>query len=367
MDTRRVREDIQATIAELISSGREIGLQVVVLHHGDVVADVAAGVADASSGRPVSADTLFWAGSAAKGVASSVAHVLVEQGVLDYDVRVASVWPEFGAYGKDAITLRHILNHTAGIPGLPPDLTVADLEDWDRMCDILAAAEPWWQPGSAFGYHAHTFGFLLGETLRRVTGLPIAALLRERVAGPLGIADDVFFGVPARDLPRVAPQVPSGRPQPAPDADSPQGRASPPGIHHDAAYANRPDILAAAIPSEGTMSAHALARIYAGLLGHLDGVRLVAPERLVAMASVTYTGPDLVMGMPTSSAFGYSPYRPTGSRPGSTFGMVGMTGSGGFADIESGVVVAVMRNRFVPGDFSALTRIDEIIAANLAW
>jgi CubicO group peptidase (beta-lactamase class C family) len=311
---------------------------------------------------------LFWSGSTAKGVASSVAHVLLERGDLRDDMRVVDVWPEFGAHGKDTVTVRHVLHHTAGVPGLPPDTSAADLCDWDHMCRVIADAEPWWEPGTRFGYHAKTFGFLLGEILRRVTGETIAVLLRELVTGPLGVVDDVHFGVPERLLPRVARQVAADGPAPPrPEPGSPLDRAMPPGVFPDAEYANCPDVLVCDIPSEGTMSARGVARVYAALLGHVEGVTLVSPARLKAMAGITFSGMDEVMGFPASWAFGYSPSRPNGrGRPGSTFGMIGMNGSAAYADIDSGVAVAVMRNRFSPGDFTTLARIDELVADELS-
>jgi CubicO group peptidase (beta-lactamase class C family) len=354
----------EAVVDELVSSGAETGLQVAVVRNGRLVADVAGGTADPGTGRPVTPDTLFWAVSTAKGVAATVAHVLAERGVLDYGLRLAEVWPEFAAHGKEHVTLRHVLCHTAGVPGLPPGTTVADLCDWDHMCAVLAGARPWWEPGTRFGYHAKTFGFLVGETLRRVTGRTISALLREHVTGPLGIADDIHFGVPAGSLSRVARQV---APEPArtesPAPGSPLERAIPPGIAPSAEYANRIDVLTADIPSEGTMTARGAARMYSALLGHIDGVGLVSPQRLARMAAVTYRGHDEVMGVQTQWAFGYSPYWPGGpSVEGSTFGMVGANGSAAYADIGTGVAVAVMRNRFTPGDFTAAEKIGQLAA-----
>lgn len=354
---------------ELVAAGAEVGLQVAVIKDGQVVVDAVSGVADPRTGVPVTRDTLFWAASTAKGVASSVAHVLVEGGELDYDLRAAEVWPEFAAHGKDKVTLRHVLLHTAGVPGLPPDTTVEDLCDWDHTCAVLADAEPWWEPGTRFGYHAKTFGFLLGEILRRATGRTISALLRELVSGPLGVRDEVHFGVPSPLLRRVARQVPADGAAPShPEPGSPLDRAMPRAILPDAAYANRSDALTADIPSDGTMTARGVARMYAALLGHVDGVTLVSPRRLEAMAAVAFRGMDQVMGFPTTWAFGYSPARPGGgaSRPGSTFGMVGMNGSAAYADIDSGVAVAVMRNRFATGDLTTVARIDSIVAETLS-
>jgi CubicO group peptidase (beta-lactamase class C family) len=365
MDENKVRARIEAAVRQAVGSGAETGLQVAVIKDGHVVAETAAGEADPATRTPASSGTLFYAASTAKGVASSVAHALVDRGGLSYDLRAADVWPEFAAHGKGSVTLRHVLLHTAGVPGLPADLTVACMCDWERMCALLAAEKPWWEPGTRRGYHAKTFGFLLGEILRRATGRTISELLRELITGPLGIEDEVHFGVPPRLLPHVARQVaPEGIAPPAPESGSPQGRAMPRGVLPDAAYANRADVLTADIPSEGTMTARGVARMYAGLLGHVEGVDLVSPARLTRMAAVAFTGMDEVMGFPTSWAFGYSPDRPGGvpSRRGSTFGMVGMNGSAAYADIDSGVAVAVMRNRFIAGDFSMVGRIDRIVA-----
>jgi CubicO group peptidase (beta-lactamase class C family) len=349
---------VDALLDELVGSGAEVGLQVAVIRHGRTLVDAARGVADPRTGAPVEPGTLFWAGSTAKGVAATVAHVLVERGAVDDDMRVADVWPEFGAHGKDGVTLRQVLLHTAGVPGLPPDTNAADLCDWDRMCAVLADATPWWEPGTRFGYHAKTFGFLLGETLRRATGDPISTLLHTHVTGPLGVGDEVHFGVPRPLLPRVARQVGSAPVRPEPG--SPLDRAMPPGVVPGPDYANRSDLLTSAIPAEGTMSARGAARVYSALLGHL-----VSPARRTAMAAIAFTGMDEVMGFPTSWAYGYSSFRPSGrGRPGSTFGMVGSNGSAAFADIDSGVAVAVMRNRF--GDLSTAARIDQLIVDELA-
>jgi CubicO group peptidase (beta-lactamase class C family) len=357
---------IQAALEEMVASGAETGLQVAVLSGGRVAAEAVSGVADPGTGAPVRAGTLFYAASTAKGVATSLAHVLAERGELSYDMRVAEVWPEFGSRGKEQITLRHVLMHTAGLPGLPPATTAEDLCDWDRMCAALAAQELWWEPGTRFGYHALTFGFLLGEIMRRATDRTVTALLRELLTGPLGVPDEVCFAVPPALLPRVARQVPGPVPDP-PEPGSALDRAMPPGVRPGAEFANRVDVLTADIPSMGTMTARGVARMYAALLGHVDGVALVSPRRLAAMTTVAFTAMDEVMGFPVSWAFGYSPDRPGGvpSRRGSTFGMVGANGSAAYADVDSGVAVAVMRNRFAAGDLAAVSRIDRIVAGFL--
>jgi CubicO group peptidase (beta-lactamase class C family) len=356
------QRQVQDVLDELVASGAEDGLQVAVLHHGRVVVDAVAGLADPRTGRPVAPDTLFFAASTAKGVATSVAHVLVERGELSYDQRVADVWPEFGAHGKDRVTLRQVLLHSAGVPGLWPQIHPADLGDWHRACAYIADQPPWWPPGTRTGYHALTFGFVLGELVRRATGRPLAAALRDEIAAPLGIADELLFGVPAPRLPNVARQGPDGAAPPTPPPGSPLDRAIPPGVQPTAAFANSPDVLRADIPSQGTMTARAAARMYAALLGHIDGVELVSRDRRTTMAAPTFSGTDQVVGIPTTLALGYSPARPGGvdSRPGSTFGFLGSNGSAAYADIDSGVAVAVMRNRIV-GDMSAVAAVDRIV------
>lgn len=361
---------VQAALDRLVTNGAEVGLQVAVVHRGQVVVDVASGLADASRDVAVQPDTLFYAASTAKGVASAVVHVLVERGELTYDMRAVDVWPELGAHGKEGVTLRHVLMHTAGVPAPPYDTTVEDLCDWDRMCDALADAEPWWEPGTRFGYHAQTFGFLLGEIVRRATGKPLSWWLREVVTIPLGIENEVHFGVPEGLLTRVARQEPApGPPWEPPEPGSPADRANPPGIRPDADYANRRDVLTADIPSGGTMTARGVARLYAALLGHVEGVRLLSPPRLQKMAALAFDGWDEVMSMRTAWAFGFSPHRPGGvpSRPGSTFGMVGANGSAAYADVDTGVAVAVMRNRFGgPAGLTAAAEVDRIVADELS-
>jgi len=159
-------------------------MQVAVYQNGELVVDAVAGVADPSTGRPVTPGTPFYNFSIVKGATSTVAHILAERGLYGYDTRVVELWPEFGAHGKDTVTIRHVLNHSAGVPGIPLDTTPEDLCDWDKMCAAIADAELWWEPGTTSGYHAYTFGYIIGEIVRRTTGKPISQLLREDVAGP---------------------------------------------------------------------------------------------------------------------------------------------------------------------------------------
>ena len=234
-----LQAEVQATLDELVASGAEIGLQVAVQHQGRLVVDAVAGVADQRTGQPVRSDTLFFAASTGKGLASSVAHVLVEHGELDYEQLVADVWPEFAAHGKRGVTLADVLVHSAGVPGLWRQITPADLCDWDRVCAFIADQQPWWTPGTKTGYHALTFGFLLGELVRRATGRTLASVLHEEIAAPLGVADELHFGVPRHRLEGVARAGPEGAEQPRPEPGSPLARAIPLAVQPTAAFANR--------------------------------------------------------------------------------------------------------------------------------
>jgi CubicO group peptidase (beta-lactamase class C family) len=317
MSADDLQECVQAGIDDLVAPRAEVGLQVAVVEHGRVAVDAVGGLADCRRGLAVAPDSLFFAASTAKGVASAVAHVLVERGELAYDMRAVDVWPEFGAHGKDRVTLRHILTHTAAVPAPPYDITVADLRDWDHVCAMLAAAKPWWEPGTRCGYHAQTFGFLLGEIVRRATGHRLSWWLREAVTRPLGIEDEVHFGVPEALLDRVAYQEPpEGTALPSPEPGSPADRANPPGIRPDADYANRPDVLTLDMPSAGTMTACGAARLYAALLGQVDGIELVSAARLADMAAVRFEGMDEVMGFPATGRSVSAPTAPVTWGPG---------------------------------------------------
>jgi CubicO group peptidase (beta-lactamase class C family) len=365
---RDLAAHVQALIDGLVESGAENGVQVAVYRHGDLVVDAVSGVADPATGRPVTPDTLFYTASAGKAVTATVAHVLVERGVLDYDTRVADVWPEFGAHGKEHATVRHVLTHTAGVPAVPKDTTLEDLCDWDAMCQTIAGSEPWWPPGERVGYHAVTFGYMVGEIVRRTTGKPISQVLAEQVANPLGAEHELYFGVPASHLDRVArlEDDPAGKAMFAslPD-DFPLFKAAPRAIVPNAGYGNRADILMSDLPFQATSTARAVARMYAALLGEVDGTRLVSAGRLPEISSLATTGIDEMTGGPSTFALGYTVGWPGTSAPHDNptmFGMVGIGVGAAYADRASGTSVAVFRNRFNPTEMHVVERVGELVA-----
>ncbi|MGW4383394.1 serine hydrolase domain-containing protein [Kitasatospora sp. NPDC004531] len=358
---------VQQAIDQLVESGQELGIQVAVYRNGEKVVDAVAGVADPASGRPVTPDTPFFSASTGKGVTATVVHVLAERGVLDYDAPIVDLWPEFGAHDKGKATLRHALTHSIGVPAVPADTTLADLADWDGMCALIAAAEPWWEPGTATGYHAVTWGFILGEVVRRATGKPISQVLRDEVAEPLGIADELYFGVPAAELDRLArlEDAPGAAEMlAAMPADLPLFKATPPALTPSAGYGNNPLVLTSDIPSGGTMSARAVARMYAALLTDVDGVRLVPDERLREITTLATAEIDRMVGFPAARALGYNLGRP-GADPQQTlavFGMPGMGGSTAWADPTTATTFALTRNRFFPGPATSADQLSHLIA-----
>lgn len=274
------QRQVQEAIDQLVESGAERGLQVAVYRRGKLVVDAVAGVADPATDRAVTSDTPFFSASTGKSMTSTVVHVLAERGVFGYDTRIVELWPEFGAHGKQNATIRHALTHTVGVPGVPPDTTPEDLCDWQKMCAAIADAEPWWEPGTKFGYHALTYGYIIGEIVRQATGKPISQILREVVAGPLGMAGELFFSVPQAELGRLARLEAGDEPMTAEQIKQLEEmmpllfKATPPAVQPSADLYNRSDFLTSDVPAGGTMSARAVARLYAALLGEVDGIQL---------------------------------------------------------------------------------------------
>ena len=365
-----VQRRVQDAIDQLVEAGTERGMQVAAYWNGEQVVDAVAGIADPASGRPVTSNTPFYNFSIVKGAASTVAHVLAERGVFGYDTPVVDLWPEFGAHGKQAVTVRQVLNHSAGVPGIPLDTTPEDLCDWDKMCGAIADEALWWEPGTKIGYHAYTFGYLVGEIVRRATGKRISEVLLEDVSGPLGVAGELYFGMPESEhhrLARLEDAPMAAGPMPEMPRDLPMFKAGPMSLFPTAQLGNRTDILAADIPAGGKTSARAIARMYAALLGELDGMRLISPARLREATAVSMSGVDQVFGMPTTWGLGYAIGR-LGSTPqesSSAFGVGGAGGSFAYGDRATGIAFALTKNRLTQ-EFSAATHISQIVAEALA-
>jgi CubicO group peptidase (beta-lactamase class C family) len=333
---------IETALERLIAAGQEIGLQVAAYVDGELVVDAWAGVADPETGRRVDGDTLFYLFSCGKGVTATAVHLLAERGVVAYDAPIAAYWPEFGVRGKEGITVRHALTHSAGVPHLPEGTTLGELCDWERMCELVAGLEPIWEPGTRSGYHPGVYGFLLGETVRRADGRRVDQVVREEIAGPLGVADSLAIGVAESMLPRMAWHVEAGaEEEQKATADAPLETLAP------VTQANYPGRQLACLPSTCSGTARGLARMYAALArgGELDGVRIMSKERLGIATALAFDGDDALSGHPVRRGLGYLLGRP-GAPMGDVrvFGHDGLGETIGFADPRHRFAFALAKN-----------------------
>jgi len=345
----RVREEFERNFAER----GEVGASVCVMLDGEPVVDLWGGQADPTSGRAWDRDTIGHVWSATKGATALCAHMLASRGRLDLNAPVARYWPEFAKNGKESVLVRHLLNHQAGLPAVRNPLPAGCFYDWSLMVDALAREEPFWRPGTRNGYHALTFGYLVGEVVRRVDGRTLGTFFRDEVAGPLGL--DFWLGLPAEHEGRVAPTIPAAPPAPGDpvpsfyvaaltDPTSVQalvlantgGYMLLPG-ESDSRAAHTAEIGAVG----GISSARGLAGMYRALA--LGGAPLVDPDQLVVMGAVSSaTSVDAVLLVPSRFSLGFvktadNRYLPVADREGvlmseEAFGHVGMGGSHGFAD-----------------------------------
>jgi CubicO group peptidase (beta-lactamase class C family) len=347
----RVRE----VFTESFASGAETGSSVAVTVDGETLVDLWGGDADAAGTRPWQRDTIVNLYSTTKGLAALCAHLLVDRGELDLDAPVAQYWPEFAAAGKGAIRVRQLLCHQAGLAAIRRPFTTDEFYDWDVTTAALAAETPWWEPGTAHGYHALTFGHLVGEVVRRISGKRPGAFFRDEVAAPLGA--DLHIGLAASEDARVAEMIP-----PSADALAAASSAVASGANLElvARVLGNPAVnpldtrtrawRGAEIPAaNGHGNARSVARVYAALAcgGEIDGVTLLRPETIANASSVQTSGVDLVLQFPIHWGLGYivnADKALYGPNPRS-FGHTGYGGSFGFADPDARVSVGYAMNR----------------------
>ncbi|MEU9359618.1 serine hydrolase domain-containing protein [Streptomyces sp. NPDC048301] len=350
-----VRDAFEANFAER----DELGAAVTVLLDGAPVVDLWGGWADGARTRPWERDTVVNVWSTTKGPTALCAHILADRGLLDMDAPVAVYWPEFAAEGKESVRVRDLLSHRSGVAGLRDPHTLAELYDWEVTTARLAATAPWWEPGTRSGYHAISYGFLVGEVVRRITGLLPGEFLRQEVTGPLGI--DFSVGLPEKDAERVAELVQPksvAREQAALFAlMEPVAVASLLNPGTGIAAANTPGWRAAEIPAaNGHGTARAVASLYGILAGRgtLDGRRILSPEAAERVREGQGPCRDLVLG----AGFAHETELGLGlwlSGPNASYGpnprAVGHDGAGGscgLADPEAGVSIGYVMNRMGP-------------------
>ncbi|MBV8977680.1 MAG: beta-lactamase family protein [Alphaproteobacteria bacterium] len=346
---------LREAFAQNFADRGEPGAAVAVSVKGRKVADLWGGWADAERTRPWQRDTLVNFFSVSKALCAIAALRLVEQSRIALDAPAAHVWPEFAQGGKDAVSLRQILSHRAGLPALREKLPEGAALHWPLMTQALARQEPWWQPGTAHGYHVNTFGFLIGEIVRRIEGRTIGKVLREDIAGPLDA--DVHIGLPGSEHARVAeflwPAVSRSEAMPGPDqAMRYNAYWNPPGIS-GAGWVNRPEWRRAEIPStNGHGTARGVARIYEMLAagGAIGTLCILAADTIAQACEEHSSGFDLINERPSRFGLGFQltqPERPLGPNRGA-FGHFGAGGSLGFCDPESGVAFGYVTNDMGP-------------------
>jgi CubicO group peptidase (beta-lactamase class C family) len=351
----------------------EVGAAVSVIVEGSVVVDLAGGWADQASGRPWQLDTLVDFYSVGKAFLALCALQLVDAGLVGLDDPIAGVWPEFRAEGKESATLRHALCHRAAVPAIRRPLTNEDLWQWDRMAAALAATEPWWEPGTRHAYHTNTYGHLVGEVIRRVSGETVGQRW-DALSGPLGA--DVHVGVPAGEEGRCASVIFAAPERPAGiDGHALEGLEgdqlmemlsyfNPPG-YSSMGVVNTPEWRAAEVPStNGHGTARGVALVYGALL---QPGRLLSSDLLAEAVSPQSEGFCPILHEEVTFGLGFKPTvprRPFGPNQHS-YGHFGTGGAVGFADPDAGVAFGYVMNHVIPRWQSTRNRalIDAVYAA----
>jgi CubicO group peptidase (beta-lactamase class C family) len=353
-------EPVLDAFADNFDTRGEVGAAVCVYVDGRPVVDLWGGAADATSGRPWAPDSVVLVYSSTKGVTSVCANLLIERGLLDPAARVADYWPEFAAGGKGAITVAQLMSHQAGLPLVEGDFTLAETLAWEPMVSALAAQEPIWPPGTRHGYHMRTFGWLVGELVRRIDGRTIGTFWREEIAEPLGL--DFWIGLPEEIEPRVARVVP-----PKDDlgallqkfgADLLLARvfSNPSGLFGYNDMWNSRELHAAELPSSnGIGDARSLARMYAACIGEVDGVRVLQDSTVAAATVEQACGKDEVLMVRSCFGLGFMLGNSFGAANSATaFGHAGAGGSLAFADPDArlgfGYVMNDLRFDMTEGD-----------------
>jgi CubicO group peptidase (beta-lactamase class C family) len=365
-------EGVRDAFARNFSEHGEAGAAFCLVVDGKAVVDLWGGVADVNEGTPYGPDTLQLVFSTTKGATAICANLLAQRGELDVDAPVREYWPEFAANGKADVPVRWLLCHKTGVPYVEADLTLADALAWDPAIEGLAVMAPIWEPGSCHGYHAVTYGWLVGEVVRRITGRSLGSFFADEVARPLGL--EFWIGLPDEQQARVAPltnrglRTDDGTPVSGDDGlggllaqleellgpgsllAKALGGATTMPLVGDGTF-NLPELRAAELPAaNGVTNARSLARMYAATIGPVEGAegvgQLLTSEQLAAASTTQTEGNDRVLFFETTFGLGFmtaSPFSPYGSPR--AFGHAGAGGSVGFADPEHGIGFGYVMNR----------------------
>ncbi len=299
-------EQVVTTLSASLDAGTDTGASVTVLVGGEPVVDIWGGTVDEAGSAPWVEDTLVNVWSMTKTMTFLCALMLADRGELDFYAPVSRYWPEFAAGGKEAVEVRHLMAHTAGLPGWDEPMQPEDLADWDRCTSLLAAQTPWWEPGTASGYHLVSQGYLVGEVVRRITGVSIGQWFASEVAGPLGA--DFFIGLPESEEPRVSiviPPPPMDLEKLNPTELIIRAATNPP---LDATYPSHRWWRAAEIPAangHGNARSVALVQSIIAGRGETRGVRLLSEAGVDRVFDRQITGTDLILGYDLTFGLGY--------------------------------------------------------------
>jgi CubicO group peptidase (beta-lactamase class C family) len=356
-------ESVRDAFVRNFAEHDEVGAGFCLHVEGRKVVDIFGGTTDATGGHPYDEDTLQLVFSTTKGATASCVNLLLQRGLIDVDEPVATYWPEFAQSGKESIPVRWLVSHKAGLATVDKRLAIEEVLAWEPIIEALEVQEPLWQPGTAHGYHAVTFGWLLGELIRKVDGRGLGQFFAEEIAAPLGL--EFWIGLPESEEHRVAPVIGSL---------VPDGSEIPPELKEMFEQFVGPDSLltraltlngAFDIPSWNSRAVHAaeigaangitnarsLSRMYAGLSGQLSDAQaapLLTPAQIDAARQRQTEGNDQVLFVETSFGLGYmvssafSPFGGSGS-----FGHPGAGGSVGFADPDNHIAVGYVMNRMM--------------------
>jgi CubicO group peptidase (beta-lactamase class C family) len=363
-------ERVRERFAEELALGG--GAAVAVYLEGRPVVDLWGGVADRATGRQWERDTLAVAFSCTKGVLALMVLHLAEQGHLELDAPVARYWPEFGQAGKSGITVRQLLNHQAGLIALDEDLTLDEALDWQRVIGAIERQSPNWDPGTGHAYHTVTFGWLVGEVLRRVTGVMPSRLIRDLTGAS---APDFWLGLPPeherrRSRPYWDPAAAAPRPEQPPAEQvvraATLGSAFPPELVTEGRGFDDPRVLRAEVPGAGGVgTARDLAAIFSAAVRDTGGVRLLNDESAALAATAESTGPQVFGGRTPWAAFGPGFHVTSAGKPlfgPGSFGHSGLGGQAAFAHPELGVGFGYVTTRLIPGDEAVAMDLMRIVA-----
>jgi len=331
----------------------EVGASLSVIIEDKPVVDIWGGFADPGRTRPWERDTIVNVWSTTKGIVAGCAHKLVEEGKIDLEAPVAKYWPEFAQNGKDKLPVKYLLSHQAGLAAISEPLPPGSAYKWDVMTDALAKQKPWWEPGTKTGYHALTYGWLVGEVIRRVSGQTVGTYFRKEIAHPLGI--DFQIGLPASDDTRVADIIPA---DPDPNNWFFQQLSDPKSLQ-TAMIMNPPDLMmpgivntrewrAAEIPAA---NGHGNGRSVAQFYSALATGKILGKQALDRAITEQYSGVDYALGLPARVGLGFilpSDTYPMGAGK-RNFGHSGAGGSIGFADPDAHIGFGYAMNRMLPG------------------